>query len=782
MQLSGIKTIVIVGLLLPAMVLAQSPKKLYNNAQKLYKENKLDEAIAELNNAIQGDEKLVDAFLLRAEALEKLGKLDKAVNDFEKATQLDPKAPDHFYNTGRLYYKLERYQNALKYLNEAVYLDPKHQAALQYKIFTLIKLSDFQNAIIDCNRAIDINKKNHVIFYCKGVAMDSLRDFNNAEKEYQAAINLNANYDKAYNALSRVKLKKGNIDEALALATQTVEKFPNNVDGYLTRSIIYRQRTDYPNAINDLSKALTIQSDDLEILMTRGQYYYKFNQFPNAVSDFSRVITLDPNNCLAYLWRGTSLEEIMKTAEAISDYEKYATLAKTNPTQAQNLAEITKKLFELKRESQQPELALLDSLVKLNQTIELRLDIQGKAISGTVKDKSLLKSLIINDKQLAVTPDSNGLYQFSVQVTPATKEVKIEAVDVYDNIASKIWKVIPIEIDPPQLTFLTPFANENGMIYLNSNDPQLYIEAVIADQSFIKSVYIENLAVPVSGDKINPSITANIDVKDKTKISIKICDVYNNCSTLEYQLNREAINISQDNVMGKTWVVFIENSNYSTFASIEGPTKDVISMKQALKDYQIHNIIHKKDMSKTDLEKFFSIELRDLVRTNNVNSILVWYAGHGKFINETGYWIPVDAKRDEEFTYFNINSLKAGMQSYSKYLTHTLIVTDACESGPSFYQAMRSTPVERQCGDWTAGKFKSSQVFSSAGYELASDDSQFSKTFAKSLSFNTNTCIPIETIVIKVTEAVGQSGKQKPKFGKIQGLEDEDGTFFFMKK
>jgi hypothetical protein len=122
------------------------------------------------------------------------------------------------------------------------------------------------------------------------------------------------------------------------------------------------------------------------------------------------------------------------------------------------------------------------------------------------------------------------------------------------------------------------------------------------------------------------------------------------------------------------------------------------------------------------------------------------------------------------------------MQSYSKYITHTLVITDACESGPSFYAAMRSGVTKRDCGNYQPTKFKSSQVFSSAGYELASDNSQFTKTFAKSLDYNTNSCIAIDNIVLQVQEAVGQNQKQIPKFGKIQGLEDEDGTFFFIKK
>ncbi len=161
---------------------------------------------------------------------------------------------------------------------------------------------------------------------------------------------------------------------------------------------------------------------------------------------------------------------------------------------------------------------------------------------------------------------------------------------------------------------------------------------------------------------------------------------------------------------------------------------------------------------------------------------MVWYAGHGKFVNNTGYWVPVDAKRDDEYSYFNINTLKASMQSYPTTINHTLVITDACESGPSFYQAMRAELEERSCNDPSAVGLRSSQVFSSAGYELAVDNSQFTRTFANVLGNNEDACIPIESIVMRVTDAVVNNNQQKPQFGKIEGLQDENGTFFFMTK
>ncbi len=239
--------------------------------------------------------------------------------------------------------------------------------------------------------------------------------------------------------------------------------------------------------------------------------------------------------------------------------------------------------------------------------------------------------------------------------------------------------------------------------------------------------------------------------------------------------------LPKDNPMGKTWVIFIENSNYQSFPSISGPSQDVGLMKKSLESYKIDRIVHKKNMTKEQMEAFFSKQLKDLVRENKVQSLLVWYAGHGKYINEMGYWVPVNAIRDKETTYFKINALKTSMQLYSKDITHTLIVTDACESGPSFYQAMRDVSAEKEC-DSDASIRKSSQVFASSGYDLASNNSQFTQTFAKTLSNNGSSCIPVEKVVAEVTKMVIIKNRKRPKFGVIPGFEHKGGTFFFIKK
>jgi hypothetical protein len=235
-----------------------------------------------------------------------------------------------------------------------------------------------------------------------------------------------------------------------------------------------------------------------------------------------------------------------------------------------------------------------------------------------------------------------------------------------------------------------------------------------------------------------------------------------------------------NNPVGKTWVVFIENSDYKSFASLAGPTTDIELMKNSLQGYYIDHVLHRKNMTKKEMEDFFSVELRDLVVKNKVNAIMVWYAGHGKFINNIGYWIPVDATLDNEFTYYNINSLRSSLAGYSVSVNNTLVVTDACESGPTFYQAMRSIPTNRNCSELFGSPSRSSQVLTSSGYEFTTDNSAFTRTFANALINNTNPCLPIENIVTQVTIEASRSNQARPRFGKIAGLEDEGGTFFFI--
>ena len=771
--------LVTVMTLIPICVIGQNGKKYFKAGNEFVDNLKYDDAVAQFTSAIGLEPSNSDYYIARAQVYEKLLKYEDAKVDYEKSIIFKPKNVDPLISLGAVLNKLGKFEEALTLLNRATRMDKRNPAIYPEKVIALIGLEKYDQALRVSDTAVII-KDTPTNYYHRGLCYINLNNDLMGKKELEKAISKDKKMPEPRLALAGL-LIDSDPQEAMNQCNEVIKNNDRNTDAYLMRSKVYKKNLDYPNAINDISKNILIDPSKAVFYLARGTCYQEFNQHTNAINDFSKYISLNPNDPDAYFSRARSYEEIMNYDKAMADYNKITVLSEFDMKARKMLKDAQTRLYELNRETVPPEINVISPFVADN-VVELRGNSNNITLSGKIKEKSTLDTLLINDQKILFGEKKNEENEFIASIDVSGKdEITIFARDEYNNEKVLTLKLNRTEVNPPKISIIAPYTSGEGLVFLEEVKPTLFIEGKIEDESQIKSIEIDGVIASYRREQLNPVFTANIEIANINKFNVIAEDIYGNRQEIEFKLNRDNALLTGNNPMGKTWVVFIENSSYETFASLDGPIKDISTIQRALSNYQVSNFIHKKDMTKAELERFFNIDLRDLVKTNQVKSLMVWYAGHGKFINDVGYWIPVDAKRDDEFTYFNINALKAGMQSYSN-LTHTLVVSDACESGPSFYQAMRSSNEEPTCDNVQATAFKSAQVFSSAGYELAVDYSQFTLTFANTLINNKNACIPIESVVKSVTAAVANNNKQKPKFGKIAGLQDENGTFFFIAK
>jgi tetratricopeptide (TPR) repeat protein len=757
----------------------QNAKKYYKAGTEFVESMKYEDAVAQFTSAIEVEPSNPDYYYARGQAYENLSKYAEAKTDYEKVIVFAPKNTEALINLGVVNNKTNNFEEALKHLNHASALDKRNVRLYREKVITLIGLEKYDQAL-KCSDTAIIIKDTPLDFYYRGVIYRKLNNDVLAQKEFQKSISEDKNLAKPRLALAEL-LMSTNPMEAMNQCNAVIAIDDRNTEAYLMRSQVYKKNLDYPSAINDLSKNILIDPSNPMFYFFRGKCYQEFNQHTNAINDFSRYISLKVDDPDGYFARAKSYEEIMNYEKAMEDYNKITVLSEFDMKARKMLKDAQTRLYELNREKVPPEIVLI-SPAPVNESVEIKGGKDAILITGKIKDKSKIKAFLVNNGPVTIA-EKNGEYEFlsNVDISSLDK-ITLVARDDYDNETSIAYPIKRTEINPPEVSIIAPYTSDDGQVFLDSSTPNIAIQGKITDESPIRSITIADVTASYRRDELNPSFTAILDVSNLNKFTVVAEDIYGNRQETVYNLNREGAEIAANNPMGRTWVVFIENSSYETFASLDGPIKDVSTIQRSLANYQVHNIIHKKDMTKAEMEKFFNIELRDLVKKNQVKSLLVWYAGHGKFINDVGYWIPVDAKRDDEFTYFNINALKAGLQGYGDVVIHTLVVSDACESGPGFYTAMRSAVAEPKCDNKIVAGAKSAQVFSSAGYELAVDNSKFTATFANTLMNNKNACIPIETVVKSVTSAVSTDNGQKPKFGKIQGLEDMNGTFFFIAK
>lgn len=777
------RTVLIMNLILfcfSFLLQAQKVKQVIKTADEFFLQGMYGDALVQYSKAIDIQPNNSEIYVKRAMVYEMREEFLKAAEDFDRACVFDNKNSDAFFNAARMYYTTGDFSASLDRAHNALSLKRNNLDALALKIDAQIKLQRYTNAIEDAKTLLRY-KETDINYYKYATALELNGLLPEAVKAYKESISKNKKNVEGYTSLADLQFRMKDNDKALQNVNLAIEIDPKFVTAYLVRSKIYNDQMKNAEAINDISTVILLQPENDEMYFIRGKYYQDFTQHMYAINDFSKVISLNPQRSDAYYKRAHSYEQTMNFPAAIRDYELLKKSGGKDENLGSMLIEAEKRLFELNRENDKPVIKIIEPVEKPDHIVMIPRNKDTFVLTGKIQDKSNIKSVSVNGNTVQFNKKEDS-YEFLANVNLTSEQLIIEASDIYENIEVAYYKIIRTEIEPPRVRIIAPYASDNNLIYLDSNEPNIYVEGTIADESHITSIFIDGVMASYIPQDLNPSFQAYINLLNKDKFTVKAEDKFGNISETVFTLNRESASIAGESPMGKTWIVFIENSNYKNFVSLEGPVNDVTLMKAALAKYTIHNFIHKKDMTKHDLEKFFAIELRDLIRSNRVNSVLLWYAGHGKFVNETGYWVPIDAKRDDEFTYYNINALRASMQSYSNTIRHTLVITDACESGPSFYQALRSGLQIRSCNDPGASLMKSAQVFSSAGYELAIDNSQFTRTFANILMNSQDACVPIESIVQKVTTVVESGNQQKPQFGKIAGLEDEDGTFFFITK
>ena len=760
-------------------LLSQNAKKLYKSGKEMSKIGNYDRAIELYSEAINISPKYTKAIEERALSYEATSNFEKAAEDYETLSEIELKKSIYFFKAGSLYHKVEKYKKAIPLLKAASELEPNNIRCYYLKSQCNLALKNYPEALKDINSLLAINQSADNYFQ-RGLIYLEMNNYTDAKKDLKQSITLGNKDVAAFNKLAYAQLMLDEKDEAIQTLTDAIQIDNKNKTSYLLRSHIYSLQAKQNEAIEDLTKLLSVYPDDTKGLLHRGFIFYENKQYEKAIEDLSKVIEKEEETQSAIEKRAQSYEALNKKQSAASDYKKMLALVKKdNNDEAQK--KINSKLFELQREKKAPELFIVQEHLGLNK-IEVPEGPDEVSIKIKVIDQNDLLSIKIDGQDVVFDQDLIKKGQdLNVEIVDKNS-ISFEITDIYDNKTSETFTLIRKDTGLPRVVLTAPLSTKGNKIYINSQNSTIDLKGRIIGKHKIRTILINDIPADFNNAVSNPAFSATVKIEDINVINFDIVDIEGNHLANKFIIDRSDANMFSDNPMGRTWVVFIENSDYKEFTSLEAPKKEVDLMVKALAKYKIDKIIHKRNMTKGQMDNYFKYELKKQIIENRVNSIMLWYSGHGKFLNQSGYWIPVDSKVDDLSTYYNLNTLKTVLKPYTDIVTHSLIVTDACESGPSFYMSMRSLPSDKDCNNTKSTRFKSSQVFTSSGSDISNGDSDFTKVFANSLIYNSKSCIPIERIVNIVSLEIAKTSNARPKFGKISGFPDENGTFIFIKK
>ncbi len=737
-------------------------------------------AIEEFDKALSVDSTEARAIYLKATSFLMLKDTLTAAYYYKKSAKAGSDPDECYLKAATFYYDKGMIKQANECINEGLKVRPKNFDFLLFKSKISYERGEYNNAFLFALEALKI-KDMAIGYYYSGISAYKLGKIEQAEKDFEKAIGRDGKFADSYLELAKLQIEQKKFDYAIDNCSMVLLLInPENTDALFIRSRAYRAQNLPEQALSDVSKAISINKNNWQLYMCRAQYNIDYAHYSDAINDYTLALNLNDTLTTAYKNRAYANEQVGNLADARKDYQKLLVFLEKKKTTEVQKQFVQQKIFDLGKEANKPSIEISQPQLTENQSLKIIEGNDSISIEGIVKDESGLKAFKINNIQIQTTKSEDGMNRFKAKFPVKNiSMITLSATDVYDNIQTASYAIARIEIQPPVITLTNPAAGPDYTIQLETGDKKIYLEGQILDKSLIKEIKVDEVNASYITDNYNPRFIATLDLLNRRDITISATDIFGNKTVQSFKLAPNGQLLSQNNPMGKTWAIIIENTEYKDFQTLVSPVSDMASLEEALGKYKISKILHKKNMTKREMEKFFSIDLRDLIVSNNVNSLFIWYAGHGKNENNTGYWIPVDAKINDEYSYYNINALKASFYSYTS-LTHILVVSDACQAGENFSVAMRGDNSLASCSDAALMSQKSAMVLTSSYKEPAMDNSLFTQTFIQALKNNPADCIPIDAIAEQVSLVMYKNTSQKPVFGRISGLEDKNGTFFFI--
>lgn len=704
-------------LLAPLCTVAQGGKAFVKEAEAALKLNDLERARERYTLAIEVDPRLTKAYLGRAEVARLQGDKAQMASDLHRVAELDPAEPEHAAQAAAAFLEIDSVRSALALCEQALRVNAKHMGALQVQVRAALAANDLDLATSASDKALAV-KATTDTYFLHGLVRYATKDLATAEFDLDKVIEWNYLYEPAYVASAEVQLAlyerySGNtmqmrtLEKAIARCTRALELNPQSTDALFVRSKAYALQKEYAKAIDDVSRCIALGREDRAVLEQRARYYHGFGQHQNAVNDLNKALLVGPVDAELHLLRATCREANLDMEGALKDLgtalqlmeQEGAVSSERKREVEESRKRIDARIFEMNREADAPVITILEPFRKEGRA-QVSSSLTYVKVSGYVRDKNLLKAITVNGTAADFTSEEKDpQFVVSVELDRDAQEIVVQATDIYDNFSSEVLLVERTEGIAPSIAITLPKPSGDRELTITAGKDDLFVEGRVTDASTIRLIAVNGINASYAPDKLDPDFSIKLNVNGKDQVVVRAEDQFGNASEAAYRLVRSAPVVAQrtsapagssaPNAAGTTWVVHIDNGNYRNFPALQTGPADLARMQKAFANYNVQRTITKKNLTKEQMDRLFNIELRDLARTNKVNTILVWFSGHGRTVGGKAYWIPVDGRKDDIYSYFNYGSLKAQMQNYSESVTNTVVVSDAAGSDASFYELTR---------------------------------------------------------------------------------------------
>jgi len=292
-----------------------------------------------------------DAFLMRARLYDIDEDYVRANEDYRMVRILDPSNEEAIHNQALHSFQKQLWSDSISEFSKLIEIDPERASCYMFRGRSYAALSFFSEAMKDLTRAIKLEPDNGPYFFHRGCLLREQHSMR-AIQDFSLSIILTDDLKMiidAYFYRARLYQKIKQYDLAISDYQIVIERNPTNSRAMLNLGSIYMNHLkDYPEALEHINRAISIDPRDLRGYICRGELnehrYIKALLLQNtaaatkrkirmnskidnsaqfasaAVRDYSRAIHIRPSNYVFLLYRGRLLLKQGKIEEATKDF------------------------------------------------------------------------------------------------------------------------------------------------------------------------------------------------------------------------------------------------------------------------------------------------------------------------------------------------------------------------------------------------------------------------------------------------------------------------------
>ncbi len=256
----------------------------------------------------------------------------KTINDLTQVIKLHPKNNDAYRQRAEAYASIGNYANAVADYTQAIKLVPRNFYYHDTRALSYEKQGLTQQAVEDFDKAVELAPHNFMPYLHRGDYYLRQDQAQKAVDSYSQAIRLEPRQPQPYLNRAKAYAQLKDFDRALADNDRAIGLIPHNKFKssygfvYINRAEICMQQGQNSKAIDNCTKAITLQSKDWTAYRVRGAVRGGQNDYYGAIADLSRAINLNPDCAECYVLRARSYQKIGKDKDANDDLSRASEL------------------------------------------------------------------------------------------------------------------------------------------------------------------------------------------------------------------------------------------------------------------------------------------------------------------------------------------------------------------------------------------------------------------------------------------------------------------------